>query len=59
MRAALMTQEHDERMHRDSLLRVADQVLGIAPADADRFARKHNNFVAEIRFDDFERLMRE
>src|SRR4051794_29692866 len=59
MRAALMTQEHDERMHRDSLLRVADQVLGIAPGDADRFARRYNNFVAEILFDDFERLMGE
>src|SRR5579862_3350476 len=29
MRAALMTQEHDERMHRGSLLRVATEVLGI------------------------------
>src|SRR3954470_15524959 len=27
MRAALMTQEHDERMHRGSLLRVATEVL--------------------------------
>jgi hypothetical protein len=59
MRAALMTQEHDERMHRDSLLRVADEVLGILPEEADRFARRYNNFVAEILFDDFERLMRE
>jgi hypothetical protein len=59
MRAALMTQEHDERMHRGSLLRVADEVLGVAPEDADRFARRYNNFVAEILFDDFERLMRE
>ena len=56
MRAALMTQEHDERMHRGSLLRVADEVLGIAPEDVDRFARRYNNFVAEILFDDFERL---
>jgi len=59
MRAALMTQEHDERMHRGSLLRVADEVLNIPPDDADRFARRYNNFVAEILFDDFERLMRE
>lgn len=59
MRAAFMTQEHDERMHRGSLLRVAEEVLGIAPEEADRFARKYNNFVAEILFDDFERLMRD
>jgi hypothetical protein len=54
MRAALMTQEHDERMHRGSLLRVATEVLGIDAADADRVARKYNNFVAEILFDLFE-----
>ena len=54
MRAALMTQEHDERMHRGSLLRVASEVLGIDVADADRVARKYNNFVAEILFDRFE-----
>ena len=54
MRAALMTQEHDERMHRGSLLRVATEVLGIDAADADRVARKYNNFVAEILFDQFE-----
>ena len=59
MRAALLTQEHDERMHRGSLLRVADEVLDVAPDDVDRFARKYNNFVAEILFDDFERLMRD
>jgi hypothetical protein len=58
MRAALMTQEHDERMHRGSLLRVATEVLGIDAADADRFARKYNNFVAEILFDRFEGEMR-
>lgn len=58
MRAALMTQEHDERMHRGSLLRVASEVLGIAPADADRVAKKYNNFVAEILFDRFEDEMR-
>jgi hypothetical protein len=58
MRAALMTQEHDERMHRGSLLRVASEVLGIAAADADRVAKKYNNFVAEILFDRFEEQMR-
>jgi hypothetical protein len=58
MRAALLTQEHDERMHRGSLLRVATEVLGIDPGDADRVARKYNNFVAEILFDRFEVEMR-
>jgi hypothetical protein len=58
MRAALMTQEHDERMHRGSLLRVATEVLGIDAADADRVARKYNNFVAEILFDQFDDQMR-
>jgi hypothetical protein len=58
MRAALMSQEHDERMHRGSLLRVATEVLGIEAADADRVARKYNNFVAEILFDRFEEEMR-
>jgi hypothetical protein len=58
MRSALMTQEHDERMHRGSLLRVATEVLGIDAADADRVARKYNNFVAEILFDQFEAQMR-
>jgi len=57
MRAALLTQEHDERMHRGSLLRVASEVLGIDVADADRVARKYNNFVAEILFDRFEEKM--
>ena len=59
MRAALMTQEHDERMHRGSLLRVATEVLGIDAADADRVARKYNNFVAEILFDQFVVEMRQ
>ncbi|HZT94443.1 MAG TPA: hypothetical protein VE985_08205 [Gaiellaceae bacterium] len=59
MRAALMTQEHDERMHRGSLLRVATEVLGVEAADADRVARKYNNFVAEILFDRFEDEMRQ
>src|SRR5438445_10062278 len=58
MRADLMTQEHDERMHRGSLLRVATEVLGIPTADADRVAKKYNNFVAEILFDQFEVEMR-
>jgi hypothetical protein len=58
MRAALMTQEHDERMHRGSLLRVATEVLGIPAADADAVAKKYNNFVAEILFDQFEDQMR-
>jgi hypothetical protein len=57
MRAALMTQEHDERMHRGSLLRVASEVLDIPVAEADRTAKKYNNFVAEILFDQFEAQM--
>jgi len=59
MRAALMTQEHDERMHRGSLLRVATEVLGIPAAEADQVAKKYNNFVAEILFDRFEGEMRQ
>ncbi len=58
MRAALLTQEHDERMHRGSLLRVADEVLGIRPAEADRVARRYNNFVAEILIERFDAEMR-
>ena len=57
MRAALLTQEHDERMHRGSLLRVATEVLDIDAADADRVAKKYNNFVAEFLFDQFEEQM--
>jgi hypothetical protein len=57
MRAALMTQEHDERMHRGSLLRVATEVLGVEAAEADSMARKYNNFVAEVLFDRFEEQM--
>jgi hypothetical protein len=57
MRAALMTQEHDERMHRGSLLRIATDVLGIPADDVDGVARKYNNFVAEIGFDRFEEQM--
>jgi hypothetical protein len=59
MRAALMTQEHDERMHRGSLLRVASEVLGIPVVEADRVAKKYNNFVAEILFDRFEEEMQQ
>jgi hypothetical protein len=59
MRAALMTQEHDERMHRGSLLRVATEVFGIPAAEVDQVARKYNNFVAEILFDRFEDEMRQ
>jgi hypothetical protein len=58
MRAALMTQEHDERMHRGSLTRVATEVLGIPADEVDQVARKYNNFVAEILFDRFEDEMR-
>jgi hypothetical protein len=58
MRAALITQEHDERMHRGSLLRVATEVLGIPASEADRVARKYNNFVAEFLFHRFEDEMR-
>jgi hypothetical protein len=58
MRAALMTQEHDERMHRGSLLRVATEVLGVPAAEVDQMAKKYNNFVAEILFDRFEDEMR-
>jgi Ribonucleotide reductase, small chain len=58
MRAALMTQEHDERMHRGSLLRIATEVLGIAPAEVERVARKYNNFAAEALFGRFEDWMR-
>ena len=42
MRAALMTQAHDERMHRGSLLRIGEEVLDIPPEEADRVARKYN-----------------
>jgi hypothetical protein len=59
MRAALLTQEHDERMHRGSLLRVATEVLGIDAADVEAAAKKYNNFVAEILFDRFEEEMRQ
>jgi hypothetical protein len=58
MRAALMTQEHDERMHRGSLIRVATEVLEIPVADVERVAKKYDNFVAEVLFARFEEKMR-
>ncbi len=58
MRTAFLTQEHDERMHRGSLLRIATEVLGIRAEEADAVARKYNNFVAEILFDRFDDAMR-
>lgn len=57
MRAALQGQEHDEKMHRGSLLRVATEVLGIPAEDVDRVARKYDNFVAETLFARFDAQM--
>lgn len=57
LRTALAGQEHDERMHRSSLLRVAAEVLGIPPGEVDRVTRKHDNFVAETLFARFNRTM--
>lgn len=57
LRTALKGQEHDERMHRGSLVRVATEVFGIARDDVDRIARKHDNFVAETLFARFDRQM--
>lgn len=57
LRAALRSQEHDEKMHRGSLCRIATEVFGVAPRDVDRLARKHNNFVAETLFARFNRQM--
>jgi hypothetical protein len=58
MRTALEGQEHDEKMHRGSLLRVATEVLGIPEGDVDRVAKKYNNFVAEVLFARFDEEMR-
>jgi hypothetical protein len=58
MRTALQTQEHDERMHRGSLLRVATQVLGIPSDEVDEVAKRYDNFVAETLFARFDRQMR-
>jgi hypothetical protein len=57
LRAALEGQEHDERMHRGSLVRVATEVFGIALDDVDRVARRYDNFVAETLFARFDRQM--
>jgi len=57
MRTALMGQEHDEKMHRGSLTRIAHEVLRIQPDDVDRIARSANNFVAETLFARFEQQM--
>jgi ribonucleotide reductase beta subunit family protein with ferritin-like domain len=57
LRNALKGQEHDEKMHRGSLSRAATEVFGIAPADVERVARKHNNFVAETLFARFDQQM--
>jgi hypothetical protein len=59
MRAALMTQEHDERMHRGSLVRIATEVLEIPVGDVERVAKKYDNFVAEVLFARFEEEMRQ
>jgi hypothetical protein len=58
MRTALKSQEHDERMHRGSLLRVATEVLDIPAEEVDRVARRYDNFVAEALFARFEDQMR-
>jgi hypothetical protein len=58
MRTALKGQEHDEKMHRGSLVRVATDVLGIPPEDVERVARKYDNFVAETLFARFDEQMR-
>ena len=59
MRTALKGQEHDEKMHRGSLARVATEVLGIPFEEVDRVATKHNNFVAETLFARFRTQMTE
>ena len=50
LRTALKGQEHDEKMHRGSLVRVATEVFGLAPGDVERVARRYSNFVAEAMF---------
>lgn len=54
MRTVLEGQEHDEKMHRGSLVRVATEVLGIEPGDVERVAKKYDNFVAETLFARFD-----
>src|SRR5262249_29487985 len=58
MRAALLTQEHDERKHSGSMLRIATDVLLIPADEVDGMALRYNNFVAYIGFDRFESWMR-
>ena len=57
LRTALKGQEHDERMHRGSLARVATEVLGVAPDEIEQLARRYNNFVAETMFARFDQQM--
>jgi uncharacterized tellurite resistance protein B-like protein len=62
LRLALLGQEHDEKMHRGSLVRIAREVFGVASRDVERVARRQNNFVAETLFarftGDMARLLR-
>jgi hypothetical protein len=58
MRTALKGQEHDEKMHCGSLLRVATEVLEIPAGEVDQVARRYNNFVAEVLFGRFDEQMR-
>jgi hypothetical protein len=57
LRTALQGQEHDEKMHRGSLVRAATEVLGIPAGRVERVARTHTNFVAETLFARFDRQM--
>lgn len=57
LRTALKSQEHDEKMHRGSLFRVATEVMGIEPAKVEAIATRHNNFVAETLFARFNEQM--
>jgi ribonucleotide reductase beta subunit family protein with ferritin-like domain len=57
LRSALKGQEHDEKMHRSSLVRAATEVLQIHPRNVDRVAKKYNNFVAETLFARFNQQM--
>ena len=59
LRTALRGQEHDEKMHRDSLARAAVEVFGIPAKDVDRAAQAYNNFVAETLFARFDTQMAE
>jgi hypothetical protein len=57
LRTALKGQAYDERMHRDSLARVATEVLGVSAKEIDGVVRKQNNFVAETLFARFDGQM--